>query len=68
MIQDLGQIEYRRCMLEKGMKPKIVPIKIWREAEISENVHAAIHAENLLALGGVYGDRSVGDSVEYDNL
>jgi len=31
-------------------------------------VRAAIEAENLLDLGGVYGDRKFGDPVEYDNL
>jgi len=34
MIQDLEQIEYRRGMLERGMKPDTLPVKIWRGAEI----------------------------------
>jgi len=68
MIQDLEQIEYRRGMLEKGMKPKDLPVKIWRGAEIRADVRAAINAENLLNLGGVYGDKKAGDPMEYDNL
>jgi len=31
-------------------------------------VCVAIEAENLLDLGGVYGDRKFGDPVEFDNL
>lgn len=68
MIQDLEQIEYRQGMLENGMKPKDLPVKIWRGAEISAAVRAAINAENLLNLGGVYGDKKAGDPMEYDNL
>jgi hypothetical protein len=68
MIQDLEQIEYRRGMLERGMKPEHLPVKVWRGAEIPADVRAAINAENLLNLGGVYGDKMAGDPVEYDNL
>ena len=68
MIQDLEQIEYRRGMLEKGMKPKDLPVKIWHGAEISADVRTAINAENLLNLGGLYGDKKAGDPMEYDNL
>jgi hypothetical protein len=68
MIQDLEQIEYRRGMLERGMKPDTLPVKIWRGAEIPADVRAAVNTENLLNLGGVYGDKKAGDPVEYDNL
>jgi hypothetical protein len=34
MIQDIEQIEYRKGMLEKGMKPEALPVKVWRGAEI----------------------------------
>lgn len=68
MIQDLEQIEYLRGMLEKAMKPKDLPIKVWRGAEIPMHVRAAINVENLLDRGGLYGDKTAGDPVEYDNL
>lgn len=68
MIQDLEQIEYRKGMLEKGMKPEKLPVKTWRGAQIPADVRAAVNAEDLLNLGGVYGDRNVGDPVQYDNL
>ncbi|HOT37980.1 MAG TPA: hypothetical protein PLT86_15055 [Candidatus Latescibacteria bacterium] len=68
MIQDLKQIEYRRGMLEKGMKPEDLPVKVWQVAEIPADVRFAINAENLLNLGGVYGDKKAGDPMEYDNL
>ena len=68
MIHDLEQIEYRRGMLEKGMKPEDLPVKAWRGSKIPADVRSAINAENLLNLGGVYGDKKAGDPMEYDNL
>jgi len=68
MIQDWEQIEYRRGILAKVMKPDTLPVKIWRGEEITVDVRAAINAENLLNLGGVYGDKKAGDPMEYDNL
>lgn len=68
MIQDLERIEYLRGMLGKRMKPDTLPVKIWRGAEIPADVRAAVNTENLLNLGGVYGDNKAGDPVEYDNL
>jgi len=68
MVQELKRIEYRRGMLEKGMKPDGLPIKVWRGAKIHPDVRAAVNAENLVNLGGVYGNKKAGDPVEYDNL
>ena len=66
MIQDLEQIEYRRGMLDRGVKPENLPLKVWRGAKILADVRKAVNEENLLNLGGVYGDKRVGDPVEYD--
>jgi len=68
MVQDLEQIEYRCGMLKKGMKAKILPVKVWRGAKIPSEVRKAIREENLLNLGGVYGDKKAGDPVQYDQL
>lgn len=68
MIQDLEQIEYRQGMLEKGMKPEDLPVKVWRGSKIPADVRTAISAENLLNLGGVCGDKKAGDPMEYDYL
>ena len=68
MIQDLERIEYRNGMLEKGMKPDDLPVKVWRGAKITADVKKAINEENLLNLGGVFGDKNAGDPVEYDHL
>ena len=68
MIQDLEQIEYRKGMLEEGMKPDDLPVKVWRGAKITADVKKAINEENLLNLGGVFGDKNAGDPVEYDHL
>ncbi len=68
MIQDIEQIEYRRGMLEKGMKPEDLPVTVWRGSKIPADVRSVINAENLLNLGGVYGDKKDGDPMEYDNL
>lgn len=68
MIQDLERIEYRHGMLESGMKPGDLPVKTWRGAEISTEVRKSVNEEDILNLGGSYGDKDVGDPVEYDHL
>jgi len=68
VIQDLEQIEYCRGMLEKGMKPEDLPLRVWRKADIPVDVRDAIKKEELLSLGGAYGNRGAGDPVEYDHL
>lgn len=68
MIQYLEQIEYHEGMLEKGSKPEKLPLKVWRGVKIPADVRAAVNEEDLLNLGGVYGDREAGDPVEYDLL
>lgn len=67
MIQDLEQIEYRKGMLERSMKPESLPLKVWRGGKIPADVRAAVNEEDLLNLGGVHGDRDAGDPVEYDH-
>lgn len=68
MIQNLERTEYRKGMLERNMKPQNLPLKVLRGGEIPANVRAAVNEEDLLNLGGVYGDRNAGDPVEYDYL
>lgn len=68
MIRDLEKIEYQRGMLEKGMKPGVLPTQVWRGAKIPAEVRNEIHVEDLFNLGGVYGDKKAGDPIEYDNL
>ncbi len=68
MIQDLEQIEYRRGMLESGMKPDDLPVRTWHGAKIPAEVRKSINEEDILNLGGVYGDKDAGDPVEYDHL
>ena len=68
MIQDLECIEYRRGMLEAGMTPGDLPVRSWRGARIPPEVRKAINEENILNLGGTYGDKDAGDPVEYDHL
>lgn len=50
------------------MKPDDLPVKVWSGIKIPVEVRNAINKENLLNLGGVYGDPDIGDPVEYDNL
>lgn len=68
MIQDLEQIEYQKGMLEKGMKPKNLPLKVWSGVKIPADVRTAVNEEDLLSLGGVHGGRDAGEPVEYDHL
>jgi len=55
-------------VLEKGMKPEDLPVKVWRGSKIPADVRAAINAENLIDIGSVYGDKKAGDPMEYDYL
>ena len=64
----MEHIEYWRGMLDKGMKPEDLPVKVWRGARIPPDVRKAVNEENLLNLGGVYGDKNADDPVEYDHL
>lgn len=68
MVQELEQIEYKQGMLEKGVKPEGLPVKVWRGAKIPADVRKAVNEEDLLNLGGVYGDKNAGEPVEYDHL
>lgn len=68
MIQDLKHIEYRRGMLESGMNPNDLPVKTWRRTGIPTEVRTSINNEGILNLGGVYGDKDVGDPVECEHL
>jgi hypothetical protein len=68
MIQELKQIEYCQGMLEKSMKPDSLPVKVWHGAKIPVDVMKAINEENLFKLGGIYGDKTAGDPMEYDHL
>lgn len=68
MTQDLQRIEYRRGLLKRGKKPAGLPVQVWRGTEIPPAVRTAIDTENLLGLGGNYGDKQAGDPAEYDHL
>jgi len=68
MSRVLTGIEYRQGMLSGGMSPAGLPFTVWRDAEISQEVRDAVVRENLLDLGGVYGDKEDATPVEYDLL
>jgi hypothetical protein len=68
MIQDLERIDYRRGMLEAGMKVDDLPVRTWRGAKIPAEARKSINDEDILNLGGVYGDKDAGDPIEYDHL
>ena len=68
MILDMKQIEYRHGMIKKGIRPKDLPVKVWRGAKISAEIMKAINEEDLINLGGIYGDKNIDIPVEYDRL
>jgi|GEM_PF-1528524 len=65
---ELLRIKYRTGMLERGMKPKDLPLRIWTGNEIPAEVKTAIKKERLARLGGVHGDPMAGYPVEYGYL
>ncbi len=68
MLQNIERIEYRHGMLEKGKQPADLPVKIWRRSQITPDILKPINNEDILNLGGSYGDRSIGSPPEYDYL
>ena len=68
MIQNIEKIEYRHGLLEKGKKPTDLPVKIWCDSQINPEILKSIHNEDILNLGGTYGDRGIGSPPEYDYL
>jgi hypothetical protein len=68
MIQDLERIEYRGGMIEAGMEVSALPVRAWSGSKIPAVIRRSIHEEDLLNLGGVYGDKTVGDPIQYDHL
>ncbi len=68
MIKNLEQIEYRWGMHDEGMNTEYLEVKNWRGAEIPAGVIKAVDREDLLSLGGVFGDRDAGNPVECDHL
>ena len=68
MIQDIEKIEYRRGLLEKGKQVTDLPVKVWRSSQINAEIIQSLHNEDILNLGGVYGDKDIGDPPEYDHM
>jgi hypothetical protein len=68
MVQDIERIEYRNGPLPAGAKPESLSATIWRGREIPTDVRRALSNEDLLNLGGIYGDRTAADPVECDHL
>jgi hypothetical protein len=64
----LEHIEYWRAMLKGNMTPEELPARVWHAEEIPEDAKEAIEQEDLLNLGGTYGDKDVGSPMEYDRL
>ncbi len=68
VTMDLERIEYRSGMLARRAKPESLPVRAWSGTDIPTEVREAAEQEGLRELGGVYGDRNVGDPVQYDHL
>lgn len=68
MLQNIEKIEYRHGLLKKGKQPADLPVKIWRNSQITPEILKSIHNEDFLNLSGTYGNRSIGSPPEYDCL
>lgn len=68
-IQDsIKGIEYRSGFLREGLTIEDLPVQKWSEIEVPSDVRNAIIRENLLNLGGVYGEKASAEPTEYDHL
>lgn len=68
MLQHIERIEYRSGMLHPGMTPDSLAVQTWEDAQIPSDVRIAIHREDLLSLGGTYGEKPADGPVEYGHL
>jgi len=68
MIQDIERIEYRAGMLAPGISVANLPVRVLKGAKIPSEVRKSIGEENILNLGGFYGDKDAGDPLQYDHL
>jgi len=68
MIQDLESIEYRGGLLAKGMNPGDLKIKKWKRTKIPPEIKWSMIEENILNLGGIYGDKDAGEPMQYEHV
>lgn len=64
----IKNIRYRGGMLSGTADPSLLSWREWGEALLTPAICGLIEQEELLDLGGVYGDPSWGDPVQYDEL
>jgi len=68
MIQDIKAISYTAGLLERGMHPSDLPIKIFKGTALTSGIREVLQQTNILNCAGTYGDESVGYPLEYDKL
>ena len=68
MIQVLERIEYRAGMIETVGESGALPVRVWSGSKIPAAVRKSIIEEDLLNLAGIYGDKTLGDPIQYDHL
>ena len=62
------KICYRGGMLKNKAIPSSLPWRLWEGDALLPVFGETIETEGLLDLGGKYGDPSLGDPVQYDEL
>jgi hypothetical protein len=68
MIEHIEKVEYRSGVLPSCTTPESLAVQTWEDTEIPADVRMAIYREDLLSLGGRYGQRNAAGSNEYDQL
>jgi len=68
MIQDIEAILYTAGLLERGMHPPDLPVKIFKGTTLTSSIREVLQQTNILNRAGTYGDESVGYPLEYDML
>jgi hypothetical protein len=66
--ENIKGIEYRSGFLREGLTTEDLPMQKWSESEMPSDVRKAIIREDLLSLGGVYGEKASAEPTEYDHL
>jgi len=68
MIHDIEAISYTAGLLECGMRPSDLPIKIFKGTALTSGILKLLQQTNILNCARTYGDESAGYPLEYDRL
>ncbi len=68
MTLELKRIEYRSGVLEPGMEPSELPVRVWEPPQLAAKTIQVVEHGHLQNLAGIHGTHSLWIPVQYDEL